>query len=248
MRAETKSETRFTVRNYETDINRELKPSFMLGYFQEAATAHSDKMGMGYDVLHRDGRFWVLSKICVQILRRPVFGEALCAVTWPHAPNRATYERSFVLEDAEGNNCVRALSRWCILDRGGHIVPTSQVAHAEMEFTEGRALENCDWKISEAQSSPQPAFSVRIANSECDLNGHVSNIKYADYVFNCFSVAELQKQRLGEFALHYVRQAYDGDCLDFYREDREDGYLLVTGRRGEETVVAARVRLEEGAR
>ena len=46
--------------------------------------------------------------------------------------------------------------------------------------------------VGEAAVQGAPAFSLRIANSEYDLNGHVSNIKYADYIFNCFFYMRVQ--------------------------------------------------------
>ena len=241
MKANSECVRQYTVKNYESDFGQELKPSFLLGYFQEAAVAHSEEMGMGFDALRRQGRFWVLSKIWVELSGRPHCGEDVSVRTRPHEPNKAIYERSFFLEDAAGVCIARALSRWCVLDAEGCIVPTAQVPHAEMELLGERALSECDWRIGEAAVQGAPAFSLRIANSEYDLNGHVSNIKYADYIFNCFSVEELRARRIRSFGLHFVKQSYEGDRLEFHREETEQGVFLVTGKRGAETVVAAKV-------
>lgn len=41
---------------------------------------------------------------------------------------------------------------------------------------------------------------MTVANSEYDHNMHVNNTRYADYCFNCFSVAELKEKKLKGFA------------------------------------------------
>ena len=238
--ANNRYETEVTVRNYESDFLRRLKPSAMLGYFQESAAAHSEEMGMGFSTLREDGRFWVLSKVVVAIDSVPHCGERLFVQTWPHLSSRAIYERSFCLRGEK--SCVRALSRWCVLDASGRIVPSSQISCAEMDYDEVRACTVDDWRIAEADPERRAVYSTIVANSDYDLNMHVSNLKYADHVFNCFSVEELCKHTLKGFALHFVRQAYEGDTLLFYREDLPGGTSLVTGKRdGNETVVAARI-------
>ena len=245
MKACSEYNVQYSVRNFETDFKQRLKPSAMLGYFQEAAAAHSVEMGMGFDALRAVNRYWVLSKICVRVLRRPVYGETVAVRTRPHEPSRAIYERSFFLTDANGNEAAAALSRWCVLDAEGRIVPAAQVPHNAIDLIEDRAFSGCDWRIGEADiRQAEPAFTVTAASSDYDQNMHVNNIKYADFVFDCFSVEELLARKLRAFSLHYVRQAFVGDKLVFYRAQESEDSYRITGRRGEDTVVAARVEFD----
>ena len=71
MKASNKISRKFTLRNYETDFDQKLKPSALLGYFQETAGDHSEEMGLGFAKLAGEGRFWVLSKIYVEVDKRP---------------------------------------------------------------------------------------------------------------------------------------------------------------------------------
>ena len=233
---------KYSVRNYESDFMQALKPSALLGYFQEAAAEHSQEMGMGFDRLREEGRFWVLSKICVRIGRRPMQGENVTVRTRPHSPNRAIFERSFFVEDASAETVIRAVSRWCVLDECGRIVPAAKVPHKEAVLSEERAFTDQDWKIGEEiPLREKPIYSMTVACSEYDLNMHMNNIKYADCVFNCFSVKELSARVLSGFSLHFLRQSHEGDRLDFYRHALSDGVYQVVGKCGEVPVVSARV-------
>ena len=79
------------------------------------------------------------------------------------------------------------------------------------------------------QEDGELKFSLTIANSEYDHNMHVNNTRYADYCFNCFSVAELAERRLKQFSISYLKQCKEGENLKFYRKEQEVGCYLVHG-------------------
>lgn len=243
MKAANQIENDYIVRSYETDFRQEIRPSSALGLFQEIAGDHSQAMGLGFQKLGEQGRFWVLSKIYVEVDRKPASGEKVSVRTWPHRPNKAIYERSFTVCDESGQRLIGAESRWCILEKSGRIVPCSRIEQPEIDFLEENCLEDIDWQIPRVVRAAAPDFALTVANSEYDLNHHVNNIKYADYIFNCFTVAELEEQRLASFQLHYVKQAFEGDRLEFFRSETEPGLFSIEGvRNGVETVVLAQVR------
>ena len=243
MNVENRLENSYAVRSYETDFRQRIRPSAILGLFQEIAGDHSQAMGLGFQKLGEAGRFWVLSKIYVSVRRRPVSGETVRVATWPHAPNKAIYERSFSISDQAGNRLLGAESRWCILEKSGRIVPCSRVEQPIVDFCEDRCLDDVDWQIAPVEKRGVPQFALTIANSEYDLNRHVNNIKYADYIFNCFTVRELEELQLRSFQLHYIKQSFEGDRLEFFREEKSPGIFSVEGvRNGTETVVAAQIR------
>ena len=246
MKASNKISRKFTLRNYETDFDQKLKPSALLGYFQETAGDHSEEMGLGFAKLAGEGRFWVLSKIYVEVDKRPSFRDEITVETWPHVPNKAIYERSFSVRGSAGESLLRAFSRWCILDaKNGRIVPCAKIDQPEIDFIGEHAADCADWRVVTVCEKTIPAFSLKIANSEYDLNNHVNNIKYADYIFNCFSVEELRARRLKAFQIHYSRQSHENDVLEFYREETGDGEFIIEGiKNGSEQVIAAKVWFE----
>ena len=232
------------IKNYESDFLQRIKSSAILGLFQEIAAEHAEALGFGDSVLRGQGMFWVLSKIYVEIAERPVYMQKIKVDTWPHAPNKAIFERSFSVEDGAGKRLVSAFSRWCVLNAQGRVVPASRISCKIGSFREDKSVLFEDWLVP-APEKRVPAFSLRIANSEYDLNYHVNNIKYADYIFNCFSVKELEARKLKNFQIHYVKQSHEGDVLDFYRQEIGTGVFAVEGvKNGGETVVTAKICFE----
>ena len=240
MLARNKIEQVSVVKNFETDFKQQLKPSAMLGLFQEIAADHSEEMGFGHSVLKKEDMFWVLSKIYVEVERKPVYREKIVTSTWPHSPNKAIFERSFAVTAENGEVLLRAFSRWCVLSGKGRIVPASRVPCLVDDFIEERSVLFDDGVFVPPERTV-PAFSFKVANSEYDLNYHVNNIKYADYVFNCFTVAELESRPLKNFQIHYVKQSHEGDVLSFFRRELAPCVFAVEGvKNGEETVILAK--------
>lgn len=226
----------------DTDFKRELKPSAILNFFQETAGINSENMGIGYTDLHPRGLFWVLSKIYVELENPVLYGDTVRIATWPHKPNKAIFERSFSISE-NNETRVRALSRWCLLEAAtGRIAHASQIEHREDLLIEERAVNFNDWRIPPLDEKGEPRFSIKIAHSEYDLNYHVNNIKYADYVFNCFSIEELTSRRLKSFQINYVKQSHEKDTLCFYRSRVDENTYLVEGvKNNTETVISARI-------
>lgn len=233
------------LRGYETDFRGEIKPSFILGLMQEIAGDHAQEMGLGFDDMRKRGYIWVLSKIYAEIARRPKFGEAVEVTTWPLAPGKAICDRHFLIRS--GNEvCIRAVSRWCILKMGSfRIAPQSLFPSLIEQYSDEKGVDYDNWQIPPLVEEAEPAFTVRLANADYDQNRHVNNIRYADYVFDCFSVEELERLQLKSFQMNYLKQCYEGDVLHLYRREAEPGVFIVEGRKGTEVVVAARICFAE---
>ena len=226
----------------DTDFKRAMKPSAILNFFQEIAGMNSEEMGIGYSQLHPRGLFWVLSKIYVEMSGSVMYGDDIHIKTWPHIPNKAIFERSFSIEK-DGTTVARALSRWCLLDSvTGRIAHASQVEYRSGCLIERRAVDFFDWRIPLIEHKSEVAFFLKIAHSEYDLNYHVNNVRYADYIFNCFTIEELKQMKLRSFQINYVKQSYEKDRLSFYREKvGERVYVEESVKNDSETVISARV-------
>ena len=233
------------LRGYETDFQGEIKPSFILGLMQEIAGDHAQEMGLGFDDMRERGYIWVLSKIYAEIERRPKFGETIEVRTWPLAPGKAICDRHYLMR-VGGEVCVRAVSRWCILKMGSfRIAPQSLFPCLIEQYNNEKSVDFDNWQIPPLVEEAEPAFTVRLANADYDKNRHVNNMRYADYVFDCFSVEELERLQLKNFQMSYLKQCYEGDVLNLYRKETEPGVFIVEGRKGAEAVVAARVCFTE---
>ena len=100
----------------EFDFLDRIKPSAIMGYFQDIAATHAVELGVGFDDLKVQGLFWVLNRLSAVIEKSPVIGEQITVTTYPHKPGTVDAIRDYIITDASGNTLIRGTSRWCVLD------------------------------------------------------------------------------------------------------------------------------------
>ncbi len=238
----------FKSKYLEVDFKDELKPSSILAFMQEVASSSADELGFGYDgFLKENGYGFITSNSYVKI-HKPIKLEKLTANTWPAIPRRVIFDRYYEFFNSNGELCVSALSRWCLIDFSSNkILPSSVLKNQDYStYNTDKAVEFSSWKMEPFdRENSKLKFSLTIANSEYDHYMHVNNTKYADYVFNVFSVNELRERFVDSFQINYVKQTHEGDTLSFYRNDITENEVAVYGLdQNGEIVVSSKIILK----
>ncbi|MBQ8319540.1 MAG: hypothetical protein IJX81_01550 [Clostridia bacterium] len=237
---------KFKVRYCDVDFKDELKPSTVLSYLEEAACASADELGFGYAYVKGRGLAFMVTNICIEFLRPVALSDAVSVHTWPLKPSYVTFGREYQLYAGE-TLAANASSRWCLVDMSSGKLASSKLIDNQdySTYNTNRVFENVRWKIPTIDTNGEEArFTIKIYNSEYDHNMHVNNTRYAEYCFNCFSIAELAEKKLRRFSISYVKQCHEGDTLRFYRKEMEEGYLVQGVNEENEIVVQAEICFE----
>jgi len=240
----------FQLKYCDVDFKDEMKPSVALSLMEEVACGSADELGFGYAFIKPRGYAFMVTNICVEYVKPVLLGETVVARTWPLKPSFVIFGREYRFSAPTGETLLNASSRWCLMDMKTGKPARSSVIEGQdySAYNDERTIENPEWKIPDFTiDEGEVRFCMTVANSEYDHNMHVNNTRYADYCFNCFTVAELTAWKLKSFSLAYVKQCKEGDCLRFVRKKAEDGSYLVHGfnANGEVVVRSRIVFLEE---
>ncbi len=222
----------FKIKYCDCDFKDQLKPSAMLAFMEEVACASADELGFGYAFLKPKGAAFMVSNVVCEFYNPMRLGENIILKTWPLVPSYATFGREYQIYSKNGELQMNASSRWCAVDvQSGKLLSSKFIDNQDYTtYNSSRALSISQWKIPVfAKEEGDLKFSICIANSEYDHNMHVNNTKYADYCFNCFSIAELAKRKLSRFAISYIRQCKEGENISFYRKHIGDECYYVQG-------------------
>lgn len=239
----------FKIKYCDVDFKDELKPSVLLAYLEEVSCSSAEELGFGYSYARSQNcAFIVTSYLCEFDAPIPL-GERVQIKTWPTPPAHVILGREYQVFSATGNLLARATSRWCLLDIvNGKILPSKTLPQPkEAEYNPTKQFPDLRWKLPIfSPNDGELKFTITIANSEYDHNMHVNNTRYADYCFNCFSVAELKTRKLKRFAINYVKQCKEGETLRFYLKSNEsDGYLAYGFNESDELVVQSLICFEK---
>ena len=177
----------YTLRAGDFDKFDRIKPSAVLDLFQDAAGQHAEEIGVGFDDMMAREYLWVLTRVKFKILSAPRRYHTVTVKTWPLAPNRLNYRREYCIEDENGQKFIIGSSEWVIIDSKERkfisdpdLYSFSDGFHDEVMF-EGKLSKVRDFETAGA------AYTVNIGFSELDVNGHVNNTKYANYVIDAIN-------------------------------------------------------------
>ena len=144
---------------------------------------------------------------------------------------------------------INASSRWCLVDmQTGKLAQSKVIDNQDYStYNTAKVLDGVQWKIPAfEQKEGELRFCITIANSEYDHNMHVNNTRYADYCFNCFTVAELANRKLKAFSISYIKQCKERETLRFYlKKQTEESYLAHGFNEQGEVVVQSQIEFDK---
>jgi acyl-ACP thioesterase len=217
----------FEIKSYNVDFQQKIKPSALMQFFQEVASNHAASLGVGYDPLIEKGLFWALSRLKVEIIRMPSWGETIFFETWPCGTEGLFFRRDFIIYDSDQQEIVRGVSAWLLVSVS-NLRPQRPVIPGIVlpKNTGKRALAIFPERIT--TSTEQIAFRKPVSYNEIDQNLHVNNTRYLDWATDCFKIDHYKDFSLTGFSLEFLSETHWGDEIE-----------LRTGTFGEKTDIEA---------
>lgn len=228
----------FVVEDGMTDAFCRLRPAQILYLAQEVAGRHCDILDLTYDRLAKRRLFWAVIRHRCQITRLPMLGETITVETWPMPTTRVAYPRSMIVYDAAGNECLRTISLWVLmdLDTRNMILPGKSGISVQGTLR-GLELASPNSLLPKVLGREEVR---RVRFTDLDRNGHMNNTRYLDWIDDLLPSAFHRGHSAREFTVCYLSEAKEGQALRLSWE-LKDEQLLVEAQRSQEEDGAARV-------
>lgn len=201
----------YTILDNCTDRYGRVKPSQILFFSQDAATSHCAGIGMDWDTMAERGLFWAVTRTKVQIHRLPKLGETVTVETWPMTNTRVAYPRAMSMYDEKGELLLQTVSLWVLMDieKRSMVLPgrsgldfAGQDRGGELALPVGLvpcAAAGCRWRT--------------VAYTDLDINGHLNNARYMDWVDDLMDSEFHRDHAPREFTVCYLSEAREGQRL-----------------------------------
>ena len=235
-----KGRYRFKVRSYECGPDGRATLPTICNLLQEAASLHAASLGFGKGDFAAAGEniSWVLTRMVVKMNRYPAWEDELTVETFPRGGRKIVAWRDFEVKDAKGETLGVASSEWMIIDlstRKIHAVPEKVFAANDPGNAPVLGLEPfAKFRFPDGESGGTP-LRFTATKSQIDLNGHVNNVHYIDWMLEpCASRCPAEMEivfRSETFAGDEVRvetAAVDG-CT-YHRVSAPDGKDHIVAR------------------
>lgn len=216
----------FLLRTPQCDFTGHWRLSDILCVMQEMAGAHAHLLGCGRAETLKDNIVWVLSRTELVMNRYPRLGETLRVETFPTANKRWFFPRHFLFYDQEGAVIGKAATLWllmdfvqrkmalsqqvlgCIPDNAGLTPPLGMPGN--IPLLEGEAL----------------SFAQVPAYTDLDINGHVNNTRYGDWLCNALGIDTMKENEIARLLIHYTREVLPGEGLALSLQRQQEAFRL----------------------
>ena len=219
----------FHLSDSHVDCFGRLKPSVLMQCIQEVASIHGSALGADYETLASKNLFWAILRTRVQVTRLPLSGENITLKTWPMPTTRVAYPRSIIGYDESGEEIFRAITLWVMMERTTRaMVLPGKSGIAVQGHLEGNEL------AAPGSLVPRPMenqSSRRVSFTDLDMNGHMNNTRYFDWIYDLLPASFHRERDVKEFTICYLAEALEGQTLDMSWEVTEEGMQVESTRK-----------------
>ena len=221
----------FTVQHIHLDGLGRIKPSVMLHFIMRTISAQCTQLGVSWDDIRPLGLIWVVGRSRLQVIRAPRLDEKVIIETWPMPATRSAFPRAAVAKNDKGEVLYRCTTLWALVN----------MTTRKLVLPEGSGV-NVPGYVSGDELPVPNSFAAaplgqidqrRVCFSELDLNGHMNNTKYLDWVNDLLPSSYHKDHIFRDVTICYLSEALEGQTLTLSLNHLEDGSLQVDGLRSE---------------
>lgn len=205
------------------------KPSGLMGILQEAAVAAACELHASRpEMMEKYNLFWMLARMWYRLDRPLKWNETLSIRTWHRGGSGASSYRDFDLF-VDGKPVGEAVSVWVLADADTHrLARMSKIE--EFQGTDGGEL--CKNKSLSRFKLPQEMAAAdhrAMHYSDTDINGHVNNVRYADFICDAIRMDQLgQDFYVSALQVDYLAECMAGETITLFTGE-QDGLRYVRG-------------------
>ena len=201
----------YRIRSYEVDCRNRLSILSMFSFMQEAASRHAASLGVSIQQLLAENYTWLLSRLKIKIADYPGWNDQIQVNTWPSGTQQLFALRDFKMNGAENQMIAAAISAWLVIDlqkrRPVRIAPFVE----RLKSIEGNHILDDRLDKLPAVSNPVHEKSFVVRYSDLDINQHVNNVKFVEWVLEGIPAARLNASVPSELEINFLAEAFHED-------------------------------------
>ena len=205
---------------YEIDLKGNATIPMLGRFMQESASNHASHLGFGHEAMVAAGTVWMLLGLAFRIERYPHWRETIEVQTWPSRHERIYYYRDFRIV-CEGKSIGVASSKWIVVDLQRRR-PVRDAVHFDVDWDATEQVwPECLQKLTGVESeSIIDTHEVRY--TDLDVNEHVNNIRYIEWILDGFPLDFHKSHQLHEFEIQFQSEGLYGDRVQLVQDSLDE--------------------------
>ena len=194
------------------DMNGHIKLPDVILLSLQVSGMQSIELGVSDKAILEDYNLvWIITDYDIEVVRLPRFAEEITIETEALSYNRLFCYRRFTIYDEAGQDLIHMMATFVLMDRDSRKVQAVEseiVAPYQSEFDK-KLIRGPKYANLEAPISKD--YHVRFY--DLDMNGHVNNSKYLDWIFEVMGADFLTQNIPKKINLKYVKEVRPGGVI-----------------------------------
>ena len=204
------------------DRFKRVKPSVVLAMFQDCSEALTEGWGVGLEAMLARDVIWVAAKVeCRVLARLPEHTETVRVRGWATRCRSGVFPFRYELLDAAGERLMEGCSMWVLSDLATHSMMSPRIPKITLPTPEpeGAPLP----RMPAIRQPEAPARTPRrVLFSEVDINGHLTNTRYIDWITDLVPAAFHEEHPMTGLRIDYRRETFPEEEIALDWELTED--------------------------
>lgn len=211
----------FVLSTFNTDAEYAATPRWYFEICQEIAGRHSLLRSCSVPDLLKEGKSWVISRERMEIYSYPHWNMTLHVKTG--IPESTSYfaPRTIAAEDSDGKPVFKSSTMWAVVDyetkmplKVGEIYSRIQPSvNQDFVDTALRRTPKIDFESAEA-TEPVGVYRPQVSYWDTDINRHVNNIVYLDWVLRSMDYEYLKTHRPSMIDIIWMHEIHHQDSVE----------------------------------
>lgn len=227
---------KYKIHSYEVDLRARATLPVLCQFMQESAWRHAEHLGFGFSHLKDQNLVWVLARQIVKMTHLPKWGDSIKIETQPLGVEKLFFFREFRLKDVNENSLGYGMTAWFIMDLNKRRPQRPDKYFGDQLNKLGLATFEKPAKL-EANDASDFSEKIKVRYSDLDVNEHVNNVRYLDWMLDALSLDFLKSHFVREMEINYLAEAQYGEELTVGYRQHENLVLTHAVTNGQDKVL-----------
>lgn len=235
-----------TAQYYDCDVNNKLKISSIMKYLQQTSSMHLSSLKIPPEKLFKEDKVFLLTKMCMKINNIPKVNQILKISTATVDIKGVRFVREFAVDSIENKRLISIISIWVLVNSNTHKILRPNNLNYYLPL-QNSIINNeiSNIKLPKILDNNYNKIFIPIYYSHLDINKHVNNTFYADFICNSLPYEKLVKSQIDTFVVDFIKEVRYPDMLEVICNNIcENEYLIQGYNNNKEKTFAAYIILK----
>jgi len=188
----------------------------LLKILQDTAWTHANHLGHGFDDMLSRNTIWVLTRQRLAMTDWPVWGDKIDIRTWVRPITGPLAQRDYEIFCGD-RKLGEGTASWLTLDQTTRRPMKLSLTESETICRGDGTLATTPEKIA-MRPEAEPAETIPVRIGDLDINGHVNNVCYAQWILDSLPLEDHSAYRLSEYEINFLGESRLGDTVALERD------------------------------